>query len=66
MAAVVGEGGPLLVTLNSVVIVPGMAVSLLSVRFMTRKVFGAYFHAGGIDMLNMGGDVFRGKERGNV
>lgn len=62
----VGEDGLLPVTLHSVVVVPGLAVNLFSVRVMTRKGFGAHFHVGGLDIINDAGVVFRGLERGNV
>lgn len=61
-----GEGGPIPVTLYGVVRVPGLAVKLFSVRAMTSKGYGAFFHQGGLDVVSNTGVVFRGQQRGNV
>lgn len=61
-----GESGPFPVALYDVLVVPGLAVNLFSVRDMTDKGYGAFFHQIGMDVVNIAGVVFRGEERGNV
>jgi len=46
--------------------VPGLAVNLFSIKVMTRRGFGAYFHDGGAEILGAVGVVFKGLPRGNV
>lgn len=66
VATIDGESGEIPVTLNDFVIVPGLAVNLISVRAMTKKGYGAFFHKDGLDMVGQAGVLFRGEERGNV
>lgn len=66
VTTLVGESGPIPVTLYDVVVVPGLAVNLFSVRAMTDKGFGAFFHQQGMDVVSRDGIVFRGEAHGNV
>lgn len=52
--------------LQGVLVVPGLAVNLFSVKAATRRGFGAYFYDGGVDLLGEVGVVFKGLTRGNV
>ena len=61
-----GPGGRFPVHLQGVLVVPGLAVNLFSIKVMTRRGFGAYFYDGGVDILGTVGIVFKGLPRGNV
>jgi len=61
-----GATGRFPVHLQGVLVVPGLAVNLFSIKVMTRRGFGAYFYDGGVDILGAVGVVFKGLPRGNV